>query len=93
MICPNDGSKDFDDLTCRDCKWYMQCFKMWQDGNIFGKDFGDNFPTMKNIINKTFIPELKEIEQIKKENQPKISQEDIEDLKIDLELYGRKNAS
>ena len=51
MICPNNGNKDFDDLLCRDCKWFMQCLKVWQDGNIWGKDetLGDNFPSF--IIN------------------------------------------
>lgn len=51
---------------------------------------GDNFPIMKNIINKSFHPEIVEIEQIKKDNSPKISQEDIEDLKLDLELFGKE---
>jgi hypothetical protein len=37
MLCPKDNSKDFDDIDCRDCEWYMQCFKMWNDGNIWGK--------------------------------------------------------
>jgi hypothetical protein len=37
MLCPNNKGKDFDDLDCRDCEWYMQCFKMWQTGNIWGK--------------------------------------------------------
>jgi hypothetical protein len=58
MICPNDGHKEWDDLDCRDCEWYYQCFKMWQDGNIWGKEqerldndhnahdepLGDSFP-------------------------------------------------
>jgi hypothetical protein len=47
MICPVTGNRDFDDLDCRDCEWYMQCFKMWQDGNIWSKKeepLGDNFP-------------------------------------------------
>lgn len=50
MICPENGNKSFDDLECRDCKWFMQCFKMYQHGNIFGKDdpMGDNFPEMNN---------------------------------------------
>jgi len=47
MICPNNNSKDFDDLECRDCQWYWACFSMWQDGNVWGKEepIGDNFPT------------------------------------------------
>jgi hypothetical protein len=50
MICPENGNKDWDDLLCRDCQWYMQCFKMWQDGNIWGKEkaTGDNFPKIKH---------------------------------------------
>lgn len=47
MLCPDNGKKDFEDLDCRECKWYFQCFKMWQDGNVFSNEkelIGDNFP-------------------------------------------------
>jgi hypothetical protein len=48
MLCPQNNNKDFDDLDCRDCKWFFQCFKMWQNGNIWGKDktIGDNYPVI-----------------------------------------------
>lgn len=57
MICPNDASKDFDDLDCQECKWYFSCFNMWQDGNIFGKEKtknneGDNFPVVHKDAKK-----------------------------------------
>jgi len=50
MICPQDNSKDFDDLDCRDCQWFMQCLKMWRDENIYNKEkpTGDNFPVINN---------------------------------------------
>ena len=51
MLCPNNANRDFDDLLCRDCEWYMQCFKMWQNGNIWNKKddpTGDNFPEMNH---------------------------------------------
>jgi hypothetical protein len=46
MLCPKNANKEFDDLNCRDCECFMQCFKMWQDNNIWGNDkpTGDNFP-------------------------------------------------
>jgi hypothetical protein len=78
MICPNDGSKDFDDLDCRDCKWYIQCFKMWQNGNIFGKEeLGDNFPVYETGKSEP-------IKHIKKENQNPITKEEIDKFKIEL---------
>lgn len=44
---------------------------------------GDNFPNI-HLHNK----ELEEIYQLKNKN--KISQEDIDDLKIDIEIFGKK---
>lgn len=54
MICPKNPSKDFDELNCRNCEWYLQCNKAWRDGNIWGKDeinnpIGDNLPSF--IVN------------------------------------------
>jgi hypothetical protein len=76
MICPESANKDFDDLTCQDCKWYMQCFKMWQNGNIWGKEkaIGDNFPMIKHDPSK--------IDKIRP-----ITQEEIDKFKIELEEF------
>lgn len=62
MLCPNEGKKDFDDLDCRKCKWYFQCLKMWQDGNIWEKEksMGDNYSNLD--IDKQ-ADELKRLEK------------------------------
>jgi len=44
---------------------------------------GDNFPAMKRILDKTFCPEL---EEIKNFIGNKITENDIEHFKLDLEI-------
>jgi uncharacterized CHY-type Zn-finger protein len=99
MVCPNNASKDFDDLDCRDCQWYFQCFKMWQSGNIWNKDepMGDNFPSF--IINGICKKDTYTICNLgyacdgcpynaknKSENKTnKITQEEINQFKKDLD--------
>jgi hypothetical protein len=81
MVCPNNAGKDFDDLDCRDCQWYFQCFKMWQSGNIYGKDeggIGENYPMFKDEEMITGVTKSG------MEHLPQITQKEIDKFKIEL---------
>jgi hypothetical protein len=82
MLCPENGNKDFDDLDCRDCKWYYQCFKMEQNGNIWGEQepTGDNFPIINN--------QDKEILERHKQYQIDNSEKNKEIINAEQEIRG-----
>lgn len=98
MLCPKNPNRDFDDMMCRDCNWFMQCFKMWQDSNIWGKESppGDNFPIQntsqplmdflcKYYHTKDCVFDCRKCKyhKSKKETKP-ITQEELEKFRIEL---------
>lgn len=49
MICPQNKNENFDEIKCRNCKYYLVCYKLINNGNLWQK----NNPTNeeKLIIN------------------------------------------
>lgn len=62
MLCPKNPMKSFDDLECQDCNRFLQCFKMWREGD----NFSNNKAQLKSDPKKNKNPiTRKEIEKFK----------------------------
>jgi len=86
MLCPKNANNEFDDLSCRDCEWYMQCFKMWQDNNLWGSDkpTGNNFPTFNyDKTDKSNLSSTYDFSKVKKVINL-ITKEEIDKFKVEL---------
>jgi len=91
LFCPDCNYKKESEIidgvfnnTCNICG---QTMKFDIKDNII-EDLG--VEGMMKVAKKFICTELYEIKVLQKQNLPKITQNDINDLKIDLELFGKK---
>lgn len=78
MLCPENNNKDFDELDCRDCKWYFSCYNLCKEKNVFGKE--NNFTKLSRNT----------IYELGKRNKSSITKNEIENFKIDLNTLSSK---
>jgi transcription elongation factor Elf1 len=95
LICPDCGYKKESEIkngifnnTCNVCGQTMK-FDIEIDNVDNGKMF--KYEQLKKVYCKSICIELQEIKEIQNKHYPKINYNDIDDLKIDIELFGKKN--
>ena len=92
MKCPLEIIGEFSEFTntCQDCSHYKDCLNKSYDNDK--NDFlpsGDNFPTTAGEYYKVVKNRKEMIEKLLIDNLGKITNEDIIDLQIDIELYNK----
>lgn len=91
-LCPRFERKIQND--CKNCINYNTCSLSITPVRCFSykekeEPMGDNYPVIP--YTKNIEVAMEELIEIRKLKAPKISQEDIDDLLLDCELFGRKN--
>ena len=77
--------------TCQECSHYKDCMnKCYDSETIDNRPSGDNFPTHHVINIHTIKKDRKEmVEKLLIDNLGKITQDDIDDIEIDIGRYNQ----
>jgi len=98
MNCPLEIIGEFSEWsnTCQECSHYKECMNASYlndpiNHQINSNPIGDNFPNY-SIIHNNIVLNRDRTNMVKKlldENIEKITQEDVDDIEIDIELYNK----
>jgi len=97
MKCPLELIDEFSEWlnTCQECSHYKECMNTsylndTENTTKLNLPLGDNFPTSFININNMIKKDRTEmIEKLLIENMGKITQDDIDDIEIDVGLYNK----
>jgi hypothetical protein len=95
MNCPLEITEKFSDWsnTCQECRRYQECMNQSYENVSEDKEVsGDNFPTYHIIDVRKMIKKdrTEMIEKLLIENLGKITQDDVDDIEIDIGIYNQK---
>jgi hypothetical protein len=102
MKCPLEIIGEFSEWsnTCQECRHYQECMKKSYDDDdpIKPPDkqssvpTGDNFPNYGILHNRISLNKdrTKMVQRLLNENLGKITQDDVIDIGIDIELYNKQ---
>jgi len=98
MKCPLEIIGEFSEWsnTCQECRHYQECMNKCYDLEKQDlkalKPIGDNYPVFEDIHHKLDLNRNRQKMVIKllRAGEPKITQDDIIDIGIDIELYNKE---
>jgi hypothetical protein len=101
MKCPYEGEKDSKGESfpsefsqwndqCQECRQFNDCFKKFLNEDNEIEPSGDNHPVFDLSMINLFRNRQNMITKLLSDNIPKITQDDIEDVSLDIEIYNKQ---